>query len=302
MTLPPNAPTGSPLPDGPARTEQNRPEPELKPKPAGLDQGGVPGWARLPAFLTAAAVAAALCVPLSEQVQRWVYAQNIVERAPRDATAEEVRREKEELYSRNLWMDVAALSVVGAVLAAAFGAAAGLCGTGGGGPVQRTARGVAAGLASGAAAGAAGAAFAMPTLNSRMVGDWGDVVGDRQLFPAMVGYAVQMGLIGGAAGFAVRWSVGPPSKRFAVVRGAMVAGVAAGVVCGFSLPFVGVVISSLTTDVVNPRGFHRPVPIGRWDRTLLLLDFGALSALALARASGRPAGASPVRRSDEKSS
>ncbi|MFH5806831.1 hypothetical protein ACG2DA_22525, partial [Alienimonas sp. DA493] len=159
-------------------------------------------------------------------------------------------------------------------------------------------RGAAAGVILGGGAGALAAVGTDEILFSRTVAGWGGAAGDSQLFPAMLAYAIQLALIGAAAGIAVRLALGRPRERsvVAAARGPILAGGAAGLVYGLLMPIVGVVLGSLTSNTFDARGFYRPVPLGRWEQGVMFFGFGALLALALARVSGRPAdpGAAPA--------
>ncbi|QDT18209.1 hypothetical protein [Alienimonas californiensis] len=264
------------------------------PPPAGADRRGLPDWARLPIFVVAALVAASLSLLSARQIQYEMYVRTPVYIAPRDATDEQRQLELESIRRRIRWMDCSALAAAAALTAGLLGAAGGLCRAPAGAAAassrgRRTLRGAGAGLGLGAAAGVLAALVTLEILVSDAVSGWGGAVGDRQLFPAMFAYAFQLGLIGAAAGIAVRFSLGkaPKWSLAGAMGGPTLAGVAAGVVSGMLMPIVGVVLGSVTANTFDARGLHRPVPLGRWEQGLMFFGFGALLALALARVSGR---------------
>ena len=261
---------------------------------ASTGAAGAPGWVRLALFLAAAACAVGAAIPTAQAIQVEIYLAIEIDPLPRDPTREQVSAEQAAMRRRNLLMDAAAFAAAGALLAGGFGAVAGLCGpAGAGGAPRAAAAGVGAGVGAllGAAAGATGAAGAAFVLLSPTLAGWGGGIGDRQLFPAMLAFAGLFGLLGAAAGCAARLAggKGPKWSVAGATRGPVLAGVAAGVVWGCLLPFAGVVLGSVTTQVFDARGYHRPVPLGSAGKTLLLAGFGLLAAIALARVTGRPA-------------
>ncbi|NNJ25353.1 hypothetical protein [Alienimonas chondri] len=250
---------------------------------------------RLPIFLVAGLIAAAVCLVAIRQIHTQVIARTEVYIAPRGATEEQIRKETESARRRDFIMDAAALSFAAAVMAGAFGIAAGACGPPRGASAKRrwpgrTLRGLGSGMFAGVLAGLLGATATTAILASPTAADWGGAVGDTQLFPVMIAYALQWALIGAAAGCAVRLASGDSPKRSVIgaTRGLLVAGAAAGVVWGLLAPIAGVIVGTMTTQSLDARGFYRAIPDGRPGQALLLVGLAVLAGVALARVSGRP--------------
>ncbi|MEM9701582.1 MAG: hypothetical protein AAF907_03970, partial [Planctomycetota bacterium] len=221
---------------------------------------------RLALFLVAGAVG--VCVSLlGVNSVRWeVAARTPIYSAPRNATAEERERESRDVKRFHFRMDAASTAFAFSALGGAFGLAAGFSLRPFPVAVRpvwlRSLRGTAVGVPLGAGAGVLGSVLFRWLIQSGAADGWGDAVGDRELIPSMIGFVVELGLLGFAIGAAVHAAVGRGRHQsFAgALLGPMFAAGSAGAVWGLLAPIAAIVLSSFTPLPLDATGLYRAMP------------------------------------------
>ena len=251
---------------------------------------------RLGLFLLAGLVAAGAAIPLAGLTQTAATANTSVRVAPApgpgvNLSDEEIRAlqdiEGGDLEAQSTVVSLAGLAVFGALLAGLLGLAAGVCSGSGG----QAGLGFVAGLALGALCGAAGGYLGqLLAVNASLREATGE-----EIVTLMIGMAVALGLVGIAAGAAVRVGCGPRVKWDSPIT----AGAAGGIVTGVLLPFLAPIVSSIFPSLIDPRGLAAVIPVDTADRAFCLIPAAILIAVATARAAAPTKPAVAVRKTTE---